>query len=545
LCQATLDDMIMLGGTGARILLGKNGEVIYPSDFQSVKDLGYGLLKLKTQGRYLLLHKSGQMLTSKLFEDIGLLHGTLVKVKSRTKWGIITVTDHEILPADYDDIYELGPFIVVERGETLAVTNTQTLLTNLGQNQPLLNFIFEELESIDDQYMLALEGNREAIINLDLEEMIPLKEQQIIDLRNHWVVQSDLKFFLLNKQFELLEDEIDWIQYDNSWLALKKKDKWTLMYQDNSFNPSYRFDSLKLISEEYIYLSTKDSSYVSFANRNTLKLSGSENIRLIKTREANSLSDYLLTINKNGTKRLYNHLGKKVLAGKFEQVTPINDQVFIIEEKSKKGLSNSIGRNVLPIKYDAIGEYFGGNVSILRGGKFGIYNHIKRLTIEPSYDRPLKPYDKQLLTASKKGKLGVIDLKNKVVLPFVYQQIIHWNDSLALVQQSGEWGLISIDDETVYHNIIKYKMVINNKDEKIMIYETEKGVGLISSSKGIIIAPTYNDISVLQTPSDPIFLAEKFIPEAEFYIAIYYDVKGEIIRKQAFTAAEYAKVSCK
>ena len=41
------------------------------------------------------------------------------------------------------------------------------------------------------------------------------------------------------------------------------------------------------------------------------------------------------------------------------------------------------------------------------------------------------------------------------------------------------------------------------------------------------------------------YFAEKYIIEADFYVVIYYDATGKILRKQIFTEAEeYDKIYC-
>ena len=64
--------------------------------------------------------------------------------------------------------------------------------------------------------------------------------------------------------------------------------------------------------------------------------------------------------------------------------------------------------------------------------------------------------------------------------------------------------------------------------------------------KGELIHDTkFNDIINIGTVENPVYFAEKYIIEADFYVIIYYDAKGKILRKQIFTEeAEYEKIYC-
>ena len=248
-----------------------------------------------------------------------------------------------------------------------------------------MDFFYEDVELITEDQLLGLVGVQETIIGKDLEPIIPLGSQQIFDLRNHWILKSKSSQ-ILDQNLQVLISEVNRTVNNDQWLGLKRNDKWAIQHQDSVFNPQFILDSLKLLSDDIVLAFTKDSSYALFSNYRTLRLDKAKEVKLVKatlktTSGHDSIPDFLLIINEKGVKRLYNARGRKILAGKFDQVTPINEQLFIIEEKNKKGLSNQSGRNVLPIKNDAIGDFFDGNISLLNGGKFGLYNYYKKKTI--------------------------------------------------------------------------------------------------------------------------------------------------------------------
>jgi len=116
---------------------------------------------------------------------------------------------------------------------------------------------------------------------------------------------------------------------------------------------------------------------------------------------------------------------------------------------------------------------------------------------------------------------------------------------VALVKRNGYWSLYNIfKDENVYDKIIDPYFIRQDKEERVMIFRNDKGFGIFSSLKGEVVAAGYNDVINIGTIKTPIFFAEKYIDEADFYIAIYYNKEGKIIRRQAFNDEDYDLIYC-
>jgi hypothetical protein len=66
----------------------------------------------------------------------------------------------------------------------------------------------------------------------------------------------------------------------------------------------------------------------------------------------------------------------------------------------------------------------------------------------------------------------------------------------------------------------------------------------MSSKKGLILEPTFTNISNLGTNESPLYLAEKYVEEASIYIVIYYNQFGKQIRRDVYEEKEYKKIKC-
>jgi hypothetical protein len=131
------------------------------------------------------------------------------------------------------------------------------------------------------------------------------------------------------------------------------------------------------------------------------------------------------------------------------------------------------------------------------------------------------------------------------VTGYEFEEILDWNDSIALVKSKGEWGLYVIEQgKFVYEGISEFK-VLRDGPDKLLLVTRNGQLGILSSVYGEIIGATFNDIINIGSAEQPVFFAEKYIREAEFYIVIYYDERGKILRKQIFTEPEeYEKIYC-
>ena len=97
----------------------------------------------------------------------------------------------------------------------------------------------------------------------------------------------------------------------------------------------------------------------------------------------------------------------------------------------------------------------------------------------------------------------------------------------------------------IFFKIIKsFSYIKRDSNETILKIHTDEGYGLISNLKGSLIASTYTDILNLGTADEPLYFCEKRIEEASFYVVIYVNSKGAIIRKQAFEEDDYERILC-
>jgi hypothetical protein len=91
--------------------------------------------------------------------------------------------------------------------------------------------------------------------------------------------------------------------------------------------------------------------------------------------------------------------------------------------------------------------------------------------------------------------------------------------------------------------VTSYSPSQNTSDEYIY-FQTSEGKGVLNNNFGTIISSTFKDIVNIGSLEKPVFMAEKYIKEADYYIIVYYDSIGELLYRQAHPAESYINLAC-
>ena len=79
------------------------------------------------------------------------------------------------------------------------------------------------------------------------------------------------------------------------------------------------------------------------------------------------------------------------------------------------------------------------------------------------------------------------------------------------------------------------------------VYKVFKGIGygIWSPLNDIILNPTFSDIRILSKGDETVYIAEKWVEEADLVVMLYYDEYGTLITKEVISIAEYEDLQCK
>jgi hypothetical protein len=241
----------------------------------------------------------------------------------------------------------------------------------------------------------------------------------------------------------------------------------------------------------------------------------------------------------------YNQRGVRLFSGDYDQIQYAGENLFLVVKKEKRGLVNSEAKIVLPLEYDAIGAVAGHVALILKSMKFGAYHTLTRKLIKPQFEKNLVVYNARLLIAYQKGAYGFVDWDVKPQTKFEFDEIKYWNDSTCLVRKNFNWMVYDlIAKKSIEGSIKKLDYILDGEDEKLAIVKQENNYGVISSTRGFVIPPTFNNVINIGNLDEPLYFTEKHVEEASIYVVIYYDKTGKMIYRQVYEEQDYENILC-
>ena len=134
------------------------------------------------------------------------------------------------------------------------------------------------------------------------------------------------------------------------------------------------------------------------------------------------------------------------------------DNVYKCEKNGKWGLVSSTNGTLLPCEYNSLSNKGNGIWRTFKNGKYG-YVQLNRLssitTLIPCIYESLGDYSSgSYIHATLKGKKGMIDYKNKIIIPFEYSSVsnpCHTSNgsSIVWVEKNGKHGIYSYDGKEI------------------------------------------------------------------------------------------------
>jgi hypothetical protein len=537
-CSLISGDLIQVKNGSQISLFNRSKDLVFQTQADSVKDLGNGFIRISVHGRQGLIHKNGYVFFEPSFRDIELLSNSIFKFRRAEGWGLMDPFQKIIISDNLTSITGYGKIAALEKNGKLGLFNIEELY-NQTNAQPS-QFPFEDVEQLTGGEFLSFSANQEVLLDENLKEIIPAATQEISHFKNYWISKGEVTTKLFSHSGKILVDSIQNYSIYGSKLGYKRNGRWSIFEIAESKNTEY--DSLKILSDNIYVSFSEKKNLAHFENNQLLDLSNSRNYKLLNQQSPLGRS-FLLTFDEDGVKRLYNSEGKKILAGWFDEVKPINDFLFLVEEKKLSGLSDSTGQNVLPIEYEGIGTYNNGFVATLKKGKFGVFHYPSRKVIQPQFDTRPQPYGDSLVIASKNGKSGIINVNNKIILPFDYTKIEFWSNTQALVSKGNNFKLKNLqNDDSI--SLLNLKRVKLPNAKEVIIYSTSLGSGVASPGIGDLIPAVFTEINFLRTENEVIFVCGKFLEETDLHIIAYFDLKGELIWRSPVSREDYYKYLC-
>lgn len=207
-------------------------------------------------------------------------------------------------------------------------------------------------------------------------------------------------------------------------------------------------------------------------------------------------------VNKAGKRGFVNEAGKEIVACKYDEVGSFQNGYTVIKVKDggeysfKQGLMDSTGKEVIPMKYSQL-DYYPKEKLLMVGlessSAVGIIDVTGKVIIAPQYEFWSKRISNGLWPVGKKDICGVVNMKNEIIVPFIYQMIENYSDELGLApaKKDGKFGFIDRTGKVV----IPFMYNDAWASSTALIVKKDGKFGVISPANEIILPFEYSSIS--------------------------------------------------
>ncbi len=535
-CAVDSSSIILATVGNENELIALNGYVLANGDIASFTNYGQGIIKISTQNDEYFINAGGFRTNNSSFKE-AIRVGPYIAFKRKNRWGLESITGIPMLEPRYDSILSFQGQIILNRGRKWGIFNKEHFYPLLDKDQVEINLAFDQISVINNEYVYLVVGKKSSLISASGEILIPLELQSIELVDGGYYV-----------------DRID------SVLDSRVSESW---YKDISLNQDWIIGTRS--SDREIYFKSKllltvveattigstairiydgDSTFFYFNSETRITLGEEDIILPINKMGNNSSARHFVYSNTNDEILVYDGEGKIIEVGEFDRLIDLGDDYILNFNNNNYHLLYNDGE-VLVTEIDGATSLGNGYISYVVDRKFGLFNLRDSTNIEPHYDRPLATYTNGLFVVSENSKYGIINRYDSLLVPLMYDNIQYLNDTIAILTNNFR---------QLFWNIPQSKMLVDNisnywlqDDVNHQIFKIFRGIGygIWTPESGIVLNSTFSEINIVAKGDDVVFIAEKWVEEADIVIMLYYDSSGKLFRKEVISIAEYEDLACK
>lgn len=410
---------------------------------QDLKLVGKQLFHFSENGKYGFMDENGALVINPIYEYAGQFNNGLAVVIKDGVYGYINKDGNQLIDSKYEEAmdFDQGRAIIVEKD-------------------------MYGLIDVSGAYIFQPEY-------LDIGEF----SEGIAYVQN----EIGYQYYTLDGSlaFSTIFDEA--FTFQNGIAKVRKGEEKGYIGLDGAFVVSVTEGSLSHFKDSIFVHELRDSMNLMFANGAYLFQTGFDQIGTLVSNRA--------IIEKDDLFGFIDGKGKIVIPMEhnpypnYMQFSQFKNDHVILQRLNKYAMIDSLGKSVLPAIFNGIGTY-GELIPVTKGQGWGYSSKDVRLKIEYQYDYAFG-FENGTAIVEKNNMVGLISLKNEVIIPIQYESIKRLSNTVLLVKIENLYGLISITNDTLiapeYDRILEispnfYQLI---KDQKITYYDTAK-VRLIS-----------------------------------------------------------------
>lgn len=545
-CGNVYQDVLLVEKDSSTFLINRKNQVV-TSNITEFEDIGSGLLKYPNDdGLFGIIHKSGEKILPPEWEDIHLLNDGLLAVKKDGLWGIYSVSNLSLIPTEYDSIFRMNQDYILESDKYHLYKEEQILLA-LDQNEINPYLSIDDFLIWDKERTIVFDGDLEGLLNSSGElEVLPGNYRIEPVKEKTFLVQTDSSTYVFNPEDDELSNfKWDKAKYNSHWLALKIKDKWYAENISTENNLKDIKDSVHFITESILWTRHEGFDSLHFINGKSIPFQEDSKFNILVSKNKSEAEKSYLYFPAKKENLLINWQADTIKLMRDYKPKDVSIDYLILEYKGKSGVYSYTGKELLEPIYDAIVSNGNGTLDLLQKRKFGLYRLKDSLTISTDSDRKVRLYSDSLLIVHSDNQYffkasSDIEVYNDGFIDFKY-----FNDTTSFLKNESQWNLVDhYNDSTLIQGINDITLLSQNKSNSTYKIFTDDGIGLLNDSTGLIIAPTFNEIINIGSYSNPFYIGEKYVSEADYYVLVYFNDSGEIKHRFAYPMEIYDALMC-
>ena len=364
-------------------LIDNKGKIKIPFEYASIQEAGeYAVILLK-DNKYELFSTRGKALSKISFNNLEKLDSNRLLAKSG-KWGIIENTGKEIIPFEYDSIYQKSNQILVlnKEGRT-AFMNREFKLT--------LPLSIGYIGRMIGDFFVAQNGAYFGFYHQSGKEIFPWVYHEIYYNENQSILllKKDAKWALADTTGKLLSsfifDEIRMakkpIQNNEQIIAIRINKLWGFLSKTGKLILTPQFESISSWNNESFIV--RNNKHFGFYNAEGVKIYDTiyDDIKFIH--------EQLLTIKINGKYSFGEiNFNKILFEPRFDEVNIFSEDLIAVSINTKWGFATKKGGLAIPCIYNQAQAFHEGRACVKVFDKWGFIDKTGTMIINPKYDIP-------------------------------------------------------------------------------------------------------------------------------------------------------------
>lgn len=450
-------------------------------DFDAVNIFSEGLASAKKNDKWGFIDESGKLVISPRYDEVDYFRTSgLCAVKRNGVWGFIDKFGKEVIAIIYPEVNQQ----MKDQNVIVKKNNKWAIFDNLGRQ--LSDFIYDNIKRTDisdfskdiftrDQStyfengaaLVEIDGKYE-FINAKARAAFPnnkFDSASVFDTFKNAIVKRNGKYGIIKTdgtfKVPLEYDHIGYFDTNHAfseYYNVRKGEIYSILNRDlkkigesyepvfNDFSNSdptltyknlkgkvgiidwqgktlipFEYDKLIQIENEKLFIAVKNEKYGLIDEDGYLKIP----FIYSSLYSFDGTGNQILFI--ADEKKIIGINNKEVLNG-YESTIPIyyNVKKITVSKNKKYGIVDLNGKILLPLEYDEISNWveYGPEKRhfIVKNGKYGLIEFETFNTIVPPiYDKLVAK--ENLIFVTKNGKSGILDINNKEICPFIFDEI--------------------------------------------------------------------------------------------------------------------------